>query len=137
MVDSQVLRAKLTKLEHCLARIVEVRGPRRASLTPLDVDDITVINLHRAAQAAIDVASHIVMSENYGIPDSLSAPFELLERNGVLDSGLAWRMRKSAGLRTITLHGRPSENPVLDDALVNNRMGDFRSFVERLIARFG
>jgi uncharacterized protein YutE (UPF0331/DUF86 family) len=137
MVDREVLRTKLTTLERCLARIAEVRGPRRASLTPLDVDDITVINLQRAAQAAIDVASHVVLSEGYGVPDSLSAPFELLERHGVLDTGLAWRLRKTAGLRTITLHDRPSTEPALADALVTNRMGDFRAFAERLMSRFG
>jgi uncharacterized protein YutE (UPF0331/DUF86 family) len=137
MVDRDVLRAKLMTLERCLERIAEVRGPRRASLTPLDVDDISVINLQRAAQAAIDVASHVVLSEGFGVPDSVSAPFELLERHGVLDSGLAWRLRKTTGLRTITLHDRPSAQPALDDAIVNNRMGDFRTFADRLLARFG
>jgi uncharacterized protein YutE (UPF0331/DUF86 family) len=137
MVDREVLLGKLATLERCLARIADVRGPRRASLLPIDVDDITVINLQRAAQAAIDVASHVVMAENYGIPDSLSAPFELLERHGVLDAGLAWKLRKIIGLRSITLHDRPSTEPALADAIVNNRMGDFRAFAARLLARFG
>jgi uncharacterized protein YutE (UPF0331/DUF86 family) len=65
-------------------RIAEVRGERRASLLPVDVEDIVAINLERAVQAAINLAMHVCATEGYGLPDSMSGAFTLLEKNGIL-----------------------------------------------------
>ena len=47
---------------------------------PVDVDYITALNLQRAVQAAIDLATHVVAAEGYGNPDSMADAFTLLER---------------------------------------------------------
>lgn len=54
--------AKVAVIDRCLARIQEVRGERRKDLLPVDVEDIASVNLQRAIQAAMDLASHIVAS---------------------------------------------------------------------------
>jgi uncharacterized protein YutE (UPF0331/DUF86 family) len=65
----------------------------------VDIEDVTVLNLQRAAQAAIDLAAHVVVAEGYGLPDSLAAAFSELERQGLIDAELAGRLRKMVGFR--------------------------------------
>ncbi len=89
--------AKVATIDRCLGRIADVRGQRRAALLPIDVEDIVLVNLQRAVQAAIDLAAHVVAAEAYGLPDSLAGSFSLLESHGVLETGLAERMRKMVG----------------------------------------
>ncbi len=102
MVDRDVVLAKVATIDRCLSRIVDVRA-RRAQLLPLDVEDLVLFNLQRAAQTAIDLASHVTTTEAFGLPDSVASTFTLLERNGVIDGDLAGRMRsasRAAGRRS-------------------------------------
>jgi hypothetical protein len=68
MVERDVVLAKVGTIDRCLSRIAAVR-----SLTPplssIDAEDITVLNLTRAAQAAIDLAAHVIATEGYGLPE--------------------------------------------------------------------
>jgi hypothetical protein len=43
------------------------------ALLPVDLEDIVVLNVTRAAQAAGDLAAHIAAAEGYGLPDSLAS----------------------------------------------------------------
>ena len=81
MVERDVVLAKIATIDRCLARIEDVRGARGGQLLPIDVEDIVAVNLQRAAQAAIDLAAHVVATEAYGLPADLAATFTLLEKN--------------------------------------------------------
>lgn len=82
MVDRDLVTAKLAVIDRCLARIAEVRGESGRGFRPVDVEDITAINLVRAIQAAIDLATHVVATESYDTPDSTASAFTLLEQSG-------------------------------------------------------
>ncbi len=89
MTDADVVLAKVATMERCRARIAEIRSPaRRPHLLPVDVEDLLAVNLQRAAQAAIDVAMHVVSSEGYGVPADLAEGFTLLAKHGVIDEEL-------------------------------------------------
>src|SRR5947209_1814195 len=104
MVEPDVIAAKVAVIDRCLARIAEVRGERRGQLSPVDVDDITALNLQRAVQAGIDLANHVVAAESYGLPDSMAGAFDLLAERGVLGRDLAGRLRRMVGFRNIAIH---------------------------------
>ena len=75
MTDADVVLAKVATLERCRARIAEIRSPaRQPHLLPVDVEDLLAVSLQRAAQAAIDLAMHVVSSEGYGVPAEPSLP---------------------------------------------------------------
>ena len=52
-----VALAKLAAIERCLERIRSVTGGDPASVDELDTEEIVVLNLQRAIQASIDLAS--------------------------------------------------------------------------------
>jgi uncharacterized protein YutE (UPF0331/DUF86 family) len=137
VVDRDVVLAKLDTIDRCIARIEDVHGERgKEDLLPLDVDDITALNLQRAVQAAIDLATHIVAAESYGNPDSVADAFTLLERRGVIDSGLADRLRRMVGFRNIAVHEYRSVDPDIVEGIVENRLGDLRALGARVVETF-
>jgi uncharacterized protein YutE (UPF0331/DUF86 family) len=136
VVERDVVLAKVATIDRCLSRILEVRA-RRAQLLPLDVEDLVLLNLQRAAQAAIDLASHVTTTEGYGLPDSVAGTFTLLEQNGVIDPDLGVRMRKMAGFRNIAVHAYQAIDPAVVEAIVANHLDDLRRFAAAIVARFG
>ena len=68
--------AKIAALDRSLRRIAEARDPRRG-LSPIDSEDIVLLNLQRAVHTVIDLAAHAVATEGYGLPDKLAMNFTL------------------------------------------------------------
>jgi uncharacterized protein YutE (UPF0331/DUF86 family) len=137
MVDRDVVLAKIAVIDRCLARIADVRGARGSSLLPVDVQDITVLSLTRAAQAAIDLAAHVVATEGYGLPTGVAETFTLLEQHGVVDPGLAARLRKMVGFRNIAVHDYQTIDPRILESIVTTRLEDLRTFAATIAARLG
>lgn len=137
MVDRDVVMAKIAVVDRCLARIAEVHGETRKDLLPVDIDDITAINLLRAVQAAIDLATHVVASENYGTPDSTAEAFSLLERRGLIDSQMAGRLRRMVGFRNIAIHEYKSVDPAIVERIVEQHLGDLQDLGARVVEAFG
>ncbi len=136
MVDRDVVLVKVAAIDRCLARIADVRSDSAARST-LDTQDIIVLNLTRAAQAAIDLASHVVATEGYGLPDSVAGTFSLLEMKGIIGSDLAIRLRKMVGFRNIAVHDYQTIDPRIVDAIVTEPVQDLRTFAAKIVSHFG
>jgi uncharacterized protein YutE (UPF0331/DUF86 family) len=135
MLERDIVLAKVATIDRCLARIADVRGNPTRSLLPIDLEEITVLNLTRATQAAIDLATHVVASEGFGLPDSVAGAFALLEKNGVIDAELSGRLRRMVGFRNIAVHDYQTLDPQVVDAIVERHLGDLRGFAARIAAR--
>ncbi len=130
------MAAKIATIDRCLARIAEVRGGRRPELLPVDIDDISSLNLQRAIQAAIDLASHLVSAEGYGTPDSVGGVFALLHERGVIDADLAARLRRMVGFRNIAVHEYQTLDPAILDAILDRHLGDLKTLARQIVDRF-
>ena len=137
MVDRDLVTAKLAVIDRCLARIAEVRSETGRGFRPVDVGDITAINLIRAIQAVIDLATHVVAAESYGTPDSTANAFALLEQQGVIDPDLAGRLRRMVGFRNIAVHEYQTLDPVIIERIVEQHLGDLRSLGMHISKFFG
>jgi len=137
VVDRDLVTARIAIIDRCLQRIAEVRGERRTTLLPIDVEDIELLNLQRAVQAAIDLAAHVVATEGYGLPDTVAATFTLLEAHGIVDADLATRLRKMVGFRNIAVHNYQALNPEIVEAIVTRHLDDLRAFASRVVEHFG
>lgn len=135
MLDRDLVLAKIDVLDRRLRRIEEVNGPDGRPRPPLDVQDVTVLNLQRAVQAMIDLAAHVVAAEELGTPDSLGASFTLLQEAGILDAELAEQMRRMTGFRNVAVHEYRRLDPEILRTIVCDRLGDLRAFAARVLAR--
>ncbi len=135
-MDRDRMAAKIATIDRCLARIEEVRSGRRAELLPVDIDDISSLNLQRAIQAAIDLASHVASAEAYGTPDSISSVFALLQERGVIDADLAARLKRMVGFRNIAVHEYQSVDPAILEAVLDRHIGDLKALARQIDERF-
>jgi uncharacterized protein YutE (UPF0331/DUF86 family) len=137
MVDRDVVTAKVATIDRCLQRISETRGKRSAVLLPVEVEDIVVLNLQRAVQAAIDLATHVVSAEGYALADSVAAFFSVLEGHGILEPPLAERLRRMVGFRNVAIHDYQELDARIVEAIVSRHLTDLRLFATRVVDRFG
>jgi uncharacterized protein YutE (UPF0331/DUF86 family) len=137
MVDRDVVTARVATIDRCLERIALTRGERRAVLLPVEVEDIIHLNLQRAIQAAIDLATHVVTTEGYGLPDSVAASFSLLEGQAVVERDLAERLRRMVGFRNIAVHDYQTLDSRIVEAIVTRHLDDLRAFAAGVIRHFG
>lgn len=73
-----------------------------------------------AIEACVDVAQHVCAAQGWGPPANNGDAVAILGRHGVLDPGLAIRMRQAAGFRNVLVH----EYVGVDDAVVWQRLRD-------------
>ena len=137
MVERDIVLAKVSSIDRALARIEEARSSLPGQLRPIDVEDIIVLHIQRAAQAAIDLAAHVVSTEGFGLPARIAESFTLLENNGVIDRELAARMRAMTGFRNIAVHQYEILDPNIVAAIVAKHLVDVRAFAQQILIRFG
>jgi uncharacterized protein YutE (UPF0331/DUF86 family) len=128
--------AKLATIRRCLKRVRDVTRGDPARVRDLDIQEIVVLNLQRAIQAAIDLAAHVVSQEDWGLPDSLKAHFAILRREGVIDEDLCKQLEAMVGFRNIAVHDYEALDLNVLERIVAERLPDLEAFaaaVSRLL----
>jgi uncharacterized protein YutE (UPF0331/DUF86 family) len=137
VVDRDLVMAKAAVIDRCLRRIADVRGPRRSSLEPVDVDEIVAFNLQRAVQASMDMAVHVVDAEGYGLPESAVAALATLVRERLIDEALAERLGRMIGFRNVAVHGYRDLDRGIVESIASGHLNDLRAFARLVMTRFG
>ena len=136
MPDKDVVLAKVAVIQRCLKRIRETTQMDSGSLDDVDKQDIFVLNLQRAVQAAIDLTTHIVASEGLGLSDTIKGNFKLLQNAGILAEDLMRRMESMVGFRNIAIHDYQAiDKGILKSILVNN-LKDLEDFYTVVLLHF-
>ncbi|MCD6680901.1 MAG: DUF86 domain-containing protein [Burkholderiaceae bacterium] len=128
MVDSDLVHKKLAFIETCVA---DLRAMARLDAIDEDVREerFVVHTLQLAAQATIDVASHVVSDERLSEPRTNAELFELLHRAQWIDLDLSRSMRNLAGFRNVVVHGYEDVALEIVKDIVRNRLVDLLDFV--------
>jgi uncharacterized protein YutE (UPF0331/DUF86 family) len=137
MPDQDVLLAKAATILKCLKRIHETTGLKPASLDSIDVQDIFVLNLQRAIQAAIDLASHVISSEGLGIVETIKGNFLLLEKEKIIRKSLSKKMQAMVGFRNIAVHDYQAIDPAVLKAILTKHLKDLEDFYVAVIEHYG
>ncbi len=136
MPDRDVVLAKAATVQKCLERIRDVTSLEPASLDDIDRQDIFVLNLQRAIQASIDLASHIVASEGFGLPESVWGNFALLRNKGVIDSEIASKMEKMTGFRNIAIQDYQALKLDILKSIITRNLKDLEDFYTADLTHF-
>ena len=136
MPDKDVVLAKSAAIQKCLRRIRDVTGLDPDRLDEVDNQDIFVLNLQRAIQSAIDLATHIVASEGLGIPDTIRGNFVLLEHAKVIGRSLSRKMQAMVGFRNIAIHDYQVLDVDILKAILTKRLKDLEQFYTTVLTRF-
>ena len=136
MVDRDLVHKKLAFIE---TRVAELHSLARLDAIDDDIREerFVVHTLQLAAQAAIDVASHIVSDERLGEPRTNAELFELLHRARWIDANLSRSMRNLAGFRNIVVHGYEDVALEIVKDIVRNRLVDLLDYVAAIRVKNG
>jgi uncharacterized protein YutE (UPF0331/DUF86 family) len=105
LVDHDLILAKSASVKKRLNRIDEKRQIEKSLFREdLDCQEIILFNLQMAIQECVDIASHIISEEGWGVPGSTNEMFYLLEENSYFDRDLTEKMVKCVGFRNILVH---------------------------------
>jgi uncharacterized protein YutE (UPF0331/DUF86 family) len=132
-VADDVVIQKLASIDRCLAAVRRYVAGDLGRLEEPMVLDAVVLNLQRACEQAIDAACREVSRRGLGVPADSADAFSLLERERVLSSAVAERMRRMVGFRNVAIHEYRRLDPAIVRTVVEHRLGDFEALCRELV----
>ncbi|MDN5924472.1 MAG: DUF86 domain-containing protein [Xanthomonadales bacterium] len=131
---SIVLERKLDSLHRCLERIkTKCPADVEALAHDADLQDILVLNLSRAVQLCVDMATHTLAETGAPIPETMGSTFDQLANHHMLDAALAERLRKAVGFRNIAVHNYEAINWAIVYTIATEQLEDFRRFAQVML----
>jgi len=134
LTDAALVAKKLALIE---TYVRELRTLGRPHTLRRDIREerFTLHTLQLAAQAALDVASHIVSDERLGEPNTNREIFDLLARHGWIETALAAELENMAGFRNLVIHGYADIDLAVVEDVVRNHLHDLLAFARAIRAR--
>jgi uncharacterized protein YutE (UPF0331/DUF86 family) len=134
-MDSDVILAKIESLKRCIERIESKKITTPDVLqNDYDLQDIISVNLERAVQQSVDIASHILADFDTAIPATMADCFNGLTAVGILSDSLANKMKKAVGFRNTVVHDYQSINWKMVFSIITINLNDFRDFIKSILA---
>ena len=137
MVNRSVVLRKISHIRHALSRI---KAKSKVSLdifkNDIDSQDIVLYNLQIAIQACIDIGTHIIADEGWGVAGSFSEVFYVLHNNGVININLTEKMVSMAGLRNILIHEYEYINLEAIYNILQTNLKDIEKFIIAVLGYF-
>ena len=94
--------------------------------------DAVVKNLERAAQLAIDVATHIIRIKKLNLPKESKDVFSSLRSNLILSKAIEQKMKNMVGFRNIAIHEYKKLDMNVVISIVENHLVDFENYMTEI-----
>ncbi len=133
MIDKDVIYEKINNIQNCLQRIYKTLSNDPERLEDFDVQDIVTLNLQRAVQLTIDLASHVVRAKSLGMPQTLKENFQLLYQNKLIGREVKEKMEHMVGFRNIAVHDYEAIDPKILKSIVQHHLKDFEEFYAAIL----
>ncbi|MBU1121928.1 MAG: DUF86 domain-containing protein [Candidatus Omnitrophota bacterium] len=134
MVNQAVIIAKMDNIRRNLGRLKEKQGITLENFSKdRDAQDIVLLNLQAAIQGCIDISSHIISDNNWGVPGSLGGLFETLYEEKVISEQICKIMRGMVGFRNLIVHEYAGVDMEKVYDIYIHRLGDINSFLKEII----
>ena len=133
-MDWELIEEKLESLQRTIERAA-TNCPNDASQLAKDYDaqDIVSVNLTRAVQLSVDIATHILSETNRPSPGTMGQSFDMLQDAGIISEEVCERMKKAVGFRNLAVHNYDTINWNIVHSIVTHHLDDFRRFAEAII----
>ncbi len=134
---SDVVLNKIQTIQRCLNRIKEEYiGYEDIFTTNHTKQDSVILNLERASQATIDIATHIIKVKKLGLPNSSRELFDILLEYGYINENIANQMKRMVGFRNIAVHDYQNLNIDIVITVIENHLVDFEKYIEEIIGNY-
>lgn len=117
---------KAATIERCLQRIKEdYVGSESEFETNFTKQDAIILNIQRACEAAIDMATHIIRLRSLGVPQTSRDVFVLLENAKIIPADLSKKLQTMVGFRNIAVHNYTKLNFNIIKSIIENELDVF------------
>lgn len=132
-----VVLNKIQTIERCLKRIrEEYVGYEDSFEENYTKQDSVILNLERASQATIDIATHIIKTKNLGLPNTSRELFTMLLDDGIISKNICKEMQGMVGFRNIAVHDYQNLNIEIVVAIVQKHLGDFEGYIKEIFVGY-
>jgi uncharacterized protein YutE (UPF0331/DUF86 family) len=132
MIDDIIIN-KTETIRLCLKRIreeyINFEGELQSNYTK---QDSIILNIQRAAQASIDLSTHIIRVNKLGVPKTSRDVFTLLESSNILSINISEKMKKMVGFRNIAVHDYQNISFDVVKSILDNHLIDFENFIQEI-----
>ena len=130
MVNIELIKQRLNQLSISLNKIERFKNISLEEFLQDDIiQDVVEYNLFIAINMMIDIATHIVVDNNIGKPETLGEAFNILNKEKYLSDNETKTYRNMVGLRNILSHEYIKiDKKIIYDILQNNLI-DIKKFI--------
>ena len=133
-MDKLILEKKIDSILRCLNRIDD-RIPKSEYefLRDFDAQDVVILNLTRAVQVSVDIATHILSTTNQPVPSTMAEAFISLERISIISPEIADKMKRSVGYRNVAVHNYDDIDLSITYDIAHKHLSDFKEFIKQIV----
>lgn len=132
-MDRDVIFEKINSIQKCLATIHRATAGDLNAVDDAIIQDAVVLNLQRAVQLCIDMASYVIADFKWGLPATLKECFIILQDHKMLTADITDKMKKMIGFRNIAVHEYQKLNIDIVKAIIKDRLSDFEEFYAQVL----
>ena len=133
---NDVLINKAASIERCIKRVREEYAKAGSQFaSDYSRQDVAILNIQRACEAALDMGQHIIRQERLGIPQSARDVFVLLAQAGWIDTHLSDVMKRMVGFRNIAVHDYQTLLLPIVEKIIATHLDDFLHFSSCVLNR--
>ena len=133
-MDKLIFEKKVDSILRCLNRIDDrIPGSEYDFLRDFDAQDVVILNLTRAVQLSVDIATHILSTTNQPVPSTMAEAFISLERISIISPEIADKMKRSVGYRNVAIHNYDDIDLSITYDIANNHLSDFKEFIKQIL----
>lgn len=130
MVDVEVIKQRLNQLSISLKKIERYKGISLEEFLQDDIiQDVVEYNLFIAINMMIDIATHIIVDNNLGNPETFGEAFSILNKEKYLDDKETKIYRNMVGLRNILSHEYLKIDKKIIYGILKNNLIDIKKFI--------
>jgi len=130
MVDVEVIKQRLNQLSTSINKIERFKEISLEEFLKDDIiQDVVEYNLFIAINMMIDIATHIVVDNNMGSPETLGEAFNILNKEKYLNDEETKVYRNMVGLRNILSYEYINIDKKIIYSILKNNLIDIKKFV--------
>ena len=133
-MENDLILVKIESLRKCIMRI-ELKRPASPEILRSDIDlqDIISVNLERAIQQCVDIASIIISDTEAPPPSTMASSFTALADCGIIEKQLSEKLGKAVGFRNIAVHEYDKINWDLVYSIITYNIDNFRLYISVIL----
>jgi uncharacterized protein YutE (UPF0331/DUF86 family) len=137
MVDKNVITSRIEQIERHSYKISPYKTLSYEEFVQDPIaQDVVEYNIFQITNHVIDIIQHIVVDEDYGLPQSSYEAAQILLEKGILEENNLQLLKKMIGFRNVVGHDYISINKQIVYSILTEGMDDIALILSKITDNF-